>query len=261
MNTIDAHAHIASWPTVAESKRNLLHAMKVHYVEAALVSHADCSTYPGEHGFNAIPLSSIQGLMEVLAFAKENPGKIYAAVWIKPLVEPTPSPELLRLIDENRPLIKAIKLHPFCERIPPDDPRMEPYYELARTLELPILVHTALDPDSSIGHLVNAAKAHPDLRFVAAHLELASTHDFAVEAIKGTPNIWADTAWVDLKSAKNALMKLGKERVMFGSDAPIDGPGTLDNPLYISYFRNDIGLDEESYRMLIADNARAFYRF
>lgn len=259
MKVFDAHVHIASWPNVPQSKHNLLAGMKQNGVDACLLSHADCSSFPGEHAYDILPISAVQGLLESLVFARENPGKIYLAVWIKPLLEPTPSKELLQLIQENRDLIKSLKLHPFCERIAPNDPRLDPYYEVARTLDLPILVHTALDPDSSIGNLVQAAKKNPDLRFVAAHLELGSTHDYAIDAIRDVPNIYCDTAWVDMASAKKALNVLGQHRIFFGTDSPIDGMGTLKNPLYQSYFYNGEGLSDDLFEHLMGKNARDFY--
>ena len=260
MPIFDAHAHIGSWPNVEESKNNLLFALDRHYIEGCLLSDADCSSFPAEHTGVSRVLSALDGLYETLDFAKKQQGRIYIGVWFKPLCEPTPSPELVRLIQDNRSYIKTLKFHPFCERLCPNDERMEPYYELARELDLPILIHTALDVYSNIACLVEAAKKHPDLRFVAAHLELGSDHEYATNAIKDIPNIVADTAWVDFASAKRALQLLGEERVMFGSDTPIDGAYTLDNPLYMDFFENRMGIAFELWNKLMYENAISFYR-
>lgn len=259
MPIIDAHAHIATWPTRPACKKNLLEGMDTHGVDVSIVSNADCSSFPGEVAVQCGSLSAEEGLREALEFAKSNPGRIYAAVWFKPLVEPTPSKELVRLIEENRSLVVALKLHPFCEQVSPCDPRLEPYYELAAGLNLPILCHTALDFHSSIGELVKAAKDHPHLRFVAAHLELGSDHAYSIDAIADIPNIYADTAWVDADNAKKALETLGLRRVFFGTDAPIDGAATLSNPLYLAYFQNEMGLDEEQYEALMWKSSSEFY--
>ena len=229
MPIFDAHAHIGSWPNVEESKNNLLFALDRHYIEGCLLSDADCSSFPAEHTGVSRVLSALDGLYETLDFAKKQQGRIYIGVWFKPLREPTPSPELVRLIQDNRSYIKTLKFHPFCERLCPNDERMEPYYELARELDLPILIHTALDEYSNIACLVEAAKKHPDLRFVAA-------------------------------SAKRALQLLGEERVMFGSDTPIDGAYTLDNPLYMDFFENRMGIAFELWNKLMYENAISFYR-
>lgn len=259
MPILDAHAHIASWPTVRKSEAHLLRGMDRENVDISLISHADCSSFSHDGDNVDQPLSAYEGLQECLRFAKENPGRIFVAVWIKPRVEPIPDPKLLRLIKEDFSLVRAIKFHPFCERLAADDPLLEPYYDLAKELGLPILVHTALDDYSGIDHLVNAAKAHPDLRFVAAHLELGSDHRYAINAIKGHPNIFCDTAWVDLESAVLALETLGPNRVFFGTDAPIDGEDTLENPMYKEYFANKANLSLLGFLRLMGGNAMDFY--
>ncbi len=259
MAFIDAHVHLATWPSKGECKKNILSGMERFGIDISIISHADCSSFPGDVRVPCPPISAVQGLTEVLELARENPGKIYASAWIKPLVEPEPSAELTKLICDNRDVVVALKLHPFCERISPCDPRMEPYYELARHQNLPVLCHTALDFHSSIGRLILAAKEHPDIRFVAAHLELGSDHNYAINALKEVPNVFADTAWVDALSAKKALDELGDNRVFFGTDAPIDGENTLGEEIYLSYLENRLGLPETQFKALMRENALSFY--
>ena len=259
MDIVDAHAHLASWHSVPESEGNLLLGMERHGIATTLVSHADCTSFPGEAQAPVTPLSSVEGLSQVIAFARKHPGRIYGAAWFKPLVEPVPPEGFVRLIQENRDIVKALKFHPFCERVALDDPRVAPYIQLARELDLPILVHTAVDEDSAIYHFVNAAKANPDVRFVAAHLELCSDHRYAIEALTGIENAWCDTAWVDLSTALLAMEKLGPDRVFFGTDAPIDGAATLDNPMYQEYFRALYEDPSDLMQGLMGANARRFY--
>ena len=256
---IDAHVHLGSWPNIETSKANLLYGMNAYGIASGILSHADCSTFPGDAGAFATPISAAEGLRQCIEFAREHPGRFHLAVWIKPLVEPRPSEELFSLIRDNRDLIVALKLHPFCERISPCDERLEPYYELAAELNMPVLCHTALDFHSSIGELILAANAHPNLRFVAAHLELSSDHHYSINALKSTKNVYADTAWVDMKSARLAMEEVGVDRVMFGTDSPLDGPETLANPLYFSFLNNTEHLPEDIYERLMSGNAKAFY--
>ena len=260
MNIFDAHAHIASWPTLEESKSDLLLGMLQHNIEASLISNADCATFPSERKRDVPSLSAASGLRIAIEFAREYPGKIYCGAWLTPRREKVPSNDLVALIEDNLDVVKCLKLHPFCERMSPDDPRMDPYYDLAERLNLPVLIHTALDPDSSIGRLVAAAKARPNVRFVAAHLELCSNHLYAIDAIADLPNVYCDTAWVEMNIAKNALETLGPGRVFFGTDAPVDGSSTLDHPFYRAYFENAEGMDETSYEALMRENAKTFYK-
>lgn len=259
MHVIDAHAHLATWPGIPASKANLLAGMERHGIAASLVSHADCTSFPGEHEAQVEPLPQEEGLRQCIDFARENPGRFFVAAWFTPLRAEEPSEDFVRLIRDNRDVVKALKFHPYCERCPLDDPRVEPYLRLAEELGLPVLVHTAVDDYSSIGHFVSACRTHPDLRFVAAHLELCSDHEFAIESLRGVENAYCDTAWVDLYHARKAMEVLGKDRVFFGTDAPIDGAATLDNPMYLEFFQNALGLDGWDYEGLMGRNAANFY--
>ena len=260
MKIFDAHGHIASWQSIEESEKALLYGMEQHGIGGCLISNADCATFPSERRIDYPSLSAEAGLKAAIDFARKYPGKIYVAAWITPRREKVPSQELIDLIEDNRDIVKSLKLHPFCERMAPNDERMEPYYDLARKLDLPFLVHTAMDPDSAIGNIVDAAKAHPDIRFVAAHLELMSNHLYAIEVLREVPNVYCDTAWVEMPVAVRAMNELGPDRVFFGTDAPVDGEETLDHPYYRAYFENTERLGEEDYARLMAQNALNFYR-
>ena len=171
-----------------------------------------------------------------------------------------PGETRLDLIKKNLKYIKGLKMHPYCSRMRIDDKKVEPYLALAEELHLPILVHTAIDDYSSILHLETVAQRHPDLTFIAAHMELYTDHDCAIEVMKRNPNIYCDTAWVEMKDAARAIEEVGKERVLFGSDAPLDGETTLDEPIYQNYFSNSEGLDEESYALLMGGNAKRIFK-
>jgi predicted TIM-barrel fold metal-dependent hydrolase len=63
-----------------------------------------------------------------------------------------------------------------------------------------------------------------------------------------------------MKDAACAIEEVGKERVLFGSDAPLDGETTLDGPIYQNYFHNAENLDEESYALLMGGNAKRIFK-
>ena len=48
----------------------------------------------------------------------------------------------------------------------------------------------------------------------------------ATELCAQLPNLYADTAWVSLDSAISFIKKCGSEKLLFGSDTPIDGRDT-----------------------------------
>ncbi len=257
---VDAHAHIASWESERECVSNLRRSMRKYGIAYSLVSDCDCSEYKdGENGRNIDALSAIEGAKRVLRLVKKEPNRFGCALWINPHFEKV-SEELVSYIEKNRPYIFALKFHPYESRLKISDKRLLPYLDLARRFSLPILVHTASDRYSDIKMLCALACENPDIRFVAAHLQLLSDNQKAIECLKKAPNLYADTAWVPLSSAKKTLLEVGENRIMFGTDNPIDGLDTLANPMYREYYQNRLHLKKRLYRNLMVDNAISFYK-
>ena len=49
------------------------------------------------------------------------------------------------------------------------------------------------------------------------------------------------------------------DRVLFGTDNPVDGEGTLDKEIYQDYFNNKINLNDEEYANVMYQNAMRVY--
>lgn len=259
MRIVDAHAHIASWPTPKETEDTLLESLEKYGISYTIISNADAAEFPSV-GDHHPYLNTLEAAKEAVRFAREHPDKIGVAIWLRPYYEKEITPELRAFIAENRDLIKALKFHPYDEKMPVDDPSLIPYLELAKELDLPVLVHTATDEESRIEHLIEVAKAYPEVAFVAAHLELCSNNLHAIEAITPYPNIYCDTAWVPIDKAILAMDILGSDRVMFGTDNPIDGVDTLGNPMYTDYLENRLNLRGDLYEKLMEGNAAFVYK-
>ena len=259
MQIIDAHAHIYSKPTLKQSEDEIIASMRKYKISFSLISNCDAAEYSSGVAEKVKNTTTLKCLNQVLTFVRRNPKKLGAAVWIRPVKEKGPSAELKQCVKENRSLIYALKFHPFCEQTPISSPLLEPWLKWAEEEGFPIIVHTAEDEWSDIAHLVEVALKHPNLRFVAAHLQLCSDNSKGIEAIKSTPNIYGDTAWVPIKVAAKVLRQIGDDRIMFGTDNPIDGVDTLANPMYQDYFSNRSRLNKIAYKKLMRDNAISFF--
>ena len=260
MQIIDAHAHIYSKPTLRQSEEEVLLSMKRYGIAFSLISNCDAAEYASGVSPKAKNTTTLKCLNQVLVFVRRNPSKLGAAVWIRPVKENGPSEELKECVRKNRQFIYALKFHPYCEQTPISSPLCEPWLRWAEEEDFPIIVHTAEDEWSDISHLVEAAKKHPSLRFVAAHLQLCSDNSKGIAALYSAPNIYGDTAWVPMKVAAKILRQIGSDRVMFGTDNPIDGADTLSNPMYQDYFANRSRLSKALYENLMENNAISFFR-
>ncbi len=233
--------------------------MKKYGISYSLVSNCDCSEYLDEENKrNKNALSAIEGAKRVLRLAKKEPDRFGCALWINPHFEKV-SEELISFTETNRKYIFALKFHPYESRLKISDKRLLPYLDLARRFSLPLLVHTAVDKYSDIRMLATLAKSNPDLVFVAAHLELLSDNEMAIDCLKDTPNLYCDTAWVSFEKAKKTLLEVGENRIMFGTDNPIDGLDTLSNPMYQEYYENSLKIKKRAYEKLMASNAISLY--
>jgi len=256
---IDSHAHIAHWPTVKECEKLLVESNQKYRIGFTLLSDCDCAEYPSVTKYGIHQVNQLQGLRNVLKFVRKDPKHFGALLWINPHNE-TVTPELEKCIAANRSLIYGLKFHPYESHLKITSKSLVPYFELARKYDFPIQVHTAQDKYSDVQYLGLVAGDYPDLKFVAAHLQLLSDNRSALDVLKNHPNVYGDTAWVDMKIAKKALIEIGEDRVLFGSDNPIDGLDTLGNPIYVAYFRNKVKLPGRLYRNLMYRNAQKLFK-
>ena len=147
--------------------------------------------------------------------------------------------------------VKALKAYLGYLHQPADSPGFQPYYELAATYEIPVVLHTG-DTYSTTAKLRNAhplvvddlAVEHPNVNFVMAHFGSPWLADGALVVYKN-PNVWADLSGLIVGTealfsghfkgkkpigeiddvildVRKALRYAGKpDRFLFGSDWPL----------------------------------------
>jgi len=252
---IDTHTHIGYWPTLSQTENNLVLSQKNHNINFSLVSFDD-SEYRDETEYKLT--KQVEGTKKALFFAKKykNFGVL---IWIRPHKENNWQ-DIEKLIIDNKDLIYGLKFHPACSKLKITNKKVTPYLKLAQKYDLPILVHTAMDQYSSIVYLEEVAKLYPKIKFIAAHMELYSTNQFTVKTMIKNPNIYCDTAWVKPRILKYLVKHNLMDRIMFGSDSPIDGQNTLDNIIYQKYFTNFAKLNNDDFAKIMYKNAMSVYK-
>ncbi len=253
---IDAHTHLGYWPTLSEAINDLVYSNEDFNISYSLISF-DGTEFKDDSNRRARLVKQLEGSKKCLKFVKEHK-HFGMLVWIRPHLEKNYE-EIDNFISKHREYIHGLKFHPYCSRLRVSDPRLNPYFEIARKYNLPILVHTAVDTYSKIKYLEKVANKNKDLIFVAAHLELSSDNKEALQALKRCPNLYGDTAWVNPSSLFEAK-KLGVfNKIMFGTDNPIDGYDTLNNPIYQDYLNNSMRLNRKDYDNLMYKLAMKIY--
>lgn len=240
---IDTHVHIGAFDDFVMTPEDVLYSMEKYGVDFSLVSDGEAVEF--DHVGQPVPKnlqrSQNRVFRDTIRFARKHPDKIGAVPWLK-IHSELPDEEFRAILKKNRDIVYAFKFHPFHSRTAPDDDRLEPIYRLAAEYDLPIVSHTGGCEEARSVHLYHAAKRHPELSFVMVHLDLGTDNSEAIELLGKLPNLYGDTTWVPVKSTLEAVRRWGSEKILFGSDNPIDGRDTYlhnktgDRSLYQEYF-------------------------
>lgn len=264
---IDTHAHIGKLLFFDMNVEQLLYSMNAYGVDFTLVSNIEAAE--NDHQGNPVPPEyqkpQNQLLRETLAQVRQYPDKLGVLPWLK-IRQELPDREFIGMIEANRGLIYGLKLHPFHSRTAPDKERLEPIYRLAAEYGLPVVSHTGGCKEAMSRRLYNAAKRHPEIDFVMVHMDLGTDNRQALDLLGELPNLYGDTTWVPVATTLEAIRRCGSEKMLFGTDNPIDGADTLlhnrtgERSLYQQYFHELRGmLSEDDYANLMYRNARRIF--
>ncbi|WP_448628566.1 TIGR03086 family metal-binding protein [Geodermatophilus sp. URMC 64] len=164
----------------------------------------------------------------------------------------------------------GLKLHPSYDDYPADSPGLDPFLRVAAEAGVPVTVHTA--PGPSDPDLVRRlAERHPDVPFVLYHtfLGLPEGRRRAARHAQQLPNLHLETSWCGSAEVERLIGEVGPDRVLFGSDAAVDGPAHfVRTPPNIELSENYNGsllrlarrLPPETLRALLEDNTRQLFR-
>lgn len=264
---IDTHVHIGDMLGFRLTEQDVLYSMERYGISHSIVSSLNAAEF--DHHIQPIPAPYLHSQMEcfhdVVNFAKKYPKKISAAVWVRPFNEKADD-MLYQAIQENRQYIKAIKFHPYHSNVPFDSPQNEPFIQLAEYYHLPIVTHTGGSDAASCIRVYRMAKKYPNTKFVMVHLGLGTDNNEAIELISQLPNLYGDTTWVPVKSTLKLIQTAGIDKIVFGSDNPIDGRDTYlhnrtgDRSLYQEYFNEfKTMLSPQDYDKIMYQNALSVF--
>lgn len=267
---IDTHVHVSRNPYALFNMPEewVTGAMDKYNIDFCLVSNGDCAEC--DHEQNLMDKKSFvsqeDALLADIDFARRNPGRIGLCVWIRPLTQGY-TQSLEQIITSNRELIYGLKMHPYHSNVAPDEDRMKPYLEMAQRLHLPVISHTGTSDKDSPKRIYNAAKQYPDVPFIMAHMGLGTDNSEALNYIGELKNLYGDTTWVPADTIIKAIKLYGDEKIVFGSDLPIDGLDTYwynrshEPSMYREYFNNLYQIiGETSFNKLMYQNAQKLFK-
>jgi predicted TIM-barrel fold metal-dependent hydrolase len=235
----DAHTHVGDdIDGMCARRDDLVELMDAYGVSRAFTF---CMDEPDRHpAFRAAN-------DRTLAAAAESGGRLLGFVRLD--LDELPVEEAARCLDLGA---RGVKLHPRAQRFLPDDPRLEPVFELAAERSVPILIHGGRGLPPIADGLARLVHAHPGTRLIIAHAGIADmarlTRTFA-----DTEGVYFDTSVWSAVDLLHFLGQVSPEQVVYASDYPYgQQPGSL---LVSIRCARRAGYDDDQIRAMLAGNA------
>jgi predicted TIM-barrel fold metal-dependent hydrolase len=222
---IDSHTHIGTIRDFSITGEMLLDSMRRYGIGFALVSSVEGAEYDG--GTKELepwrPQCSVNEDVANLARARRD--RLKGLFWIKPRREGWSS-EVARFMEEYRDVMAGFKAHPTLSMLNITDEKYIPYIRCAERMRLPFAVHSASDEFSLPRAVYDTARRFTGVNFIMVHMGLGTDNTEAAGYIRELPNLYGDTSWVPGEHVVRAVRECGSGKILFGTDAPIDGEET-----------------------------------
>lgn len=156
-----------------------------------------------------------------------NPGRFYGVIDLDPSMDDDAYwKESERCVKELG--FVGVKLHTYFHPCNPLSPFTDKVFQMAAKFDIPVIVHTGLISTFGLPSLqVQRAKEFPDVRIILAHMGYNAYTAEAILAAQICENIYLETSWTGPGRVREAIRKLGSEKVMMGADQLINVPWEL----------------------------------
>lgn len=174
--------------------------------------------------------------------------------------------DVIRALDDYR--FAGIKLHCSVQRLPCDDPRLDPLYAHVQERGKAVVIHAGTAPYedafTGIEQARRLVRRFPDLTVVFAHMGLWDMHGFGelarqhprvfldCSSVLAYPRFVQDPRFAGWQTELPALLTSVADKVLWGSDYPyLETP--YDTPLQAL---DQLGLADDVVQRIRYDNAR-----
>lgn len=213
---IDFHAHLL--PT-REGRERLLRAMEENAISQAVVvaggvvSPHDLSEQIALGGGSGASAAN----ESVRELCEETRGKLLPFYFANPHVAPNE-------YQVRGSLFYGLKLGPAVHGVELNDPRNHAYIAIAERFQHSVYLHCLSRPGFDTRSLLRLSSHFPKVIFVLGHAGIGNCDFYSVDQIAAEENIYFETSGGFSSVIGYALNKLGEDRVLFGSEFPLEGP-------------------------------------
>lgn len=226
---------------VTYSSQNIIDTVESNNVKKVLVSSLSGLNAQGSDVFQ----SETEAAKEITNMQGNTNVKLYPLLSCQPgIAQDTSVAE--KLLDNGN--FYGLKFHPSNTNKPIKDnfEIYSKYISLAEKKGIPCVFHSVTDEKSNPADIIRLAEQHPKHPIVLYHIDLAANPEQMNKTIDsisnsvnaGKSNLFVDISWLtnfwdnaeqNKNTIKQALEKLGPDRILFGSDTPITEMGHKDS--------------------------------
>jgi predicted TIM-barrel fold metal-dependent hydrolase len=236
MEIIDSHTHLGTFPlfNVSLDADEMIKIMDQHHISVSIVF-----SLPNDLTLNAI---------------KKYPKRLVGLVWVNPHHGASALQDIDKAVKEWN--FRGIKMHPLIDSFLPDQEIVYPIMDRARRYRIPVLFHCGHPPWSLPWHFSNLAEVYPDVTIILGHMGHGHIVyiNGAIEVAKKHDNIILETSAMPMHSKiREAVEKVGEERVIYGSDMPFGHPSFEIRKVEVS------GLSKSQLELVLRENSRKIF--
>lgn len=236
MKKVDAHSHIGNfggWAGVSIDADALVKQMDEYEIEKTIL----CSTDTFDND-------------DVAAAFKKYPNRFLPIVFSSPFEGEKGLEKIYHYVREER--FVGIKLHPLQHAYVADEEFLDPIMKAAEDLNIPVFIHCGHPPYSLPWSIALLAERFPKVKVIMIHM--GHGHgvyiDASLKMAKRYSNLYLEMSGMPMGcKIKHAYDEVGKDRIMFGTDAPFHHPTVEIQKVLTS------GLDEQGLEDVFYNNA------
>jgi uncharacterized protein len=232
----DAHMHVGDFGpmfNVSLDRDGLAEIIEAHGYEGCCVFHPD---------------------NEYVRTVVETIPEAYGLVWGNPRL-PGYVEEVERYLDH--PKFLGLKLHPLIDGYHPNDPAVHALMELlVERGGLPVLVHSGHPISTLPWSIEELAVAFPDVKVILGHMGHGNVVyiNASIDIAARNANVYLETSGMPMHTKiKEAVERVGVERVLYGSDVPFHHPAVEMLRVRVS------GLGPAELERVLCTNARTLF--
>ena len=237
---IDAHAHLRLQPGAVEKLLGIMDGLEIEktvVVAGGTISPELLSLHFAKGGSQDVDIDNAA----IQSACASSRGRLLPFYFANPLRGAQP------YISAAKDFF-GLKLAPIVHGVPFSDPRMHDLIAAAASLRHPIYLHCLPHDGFSVADLVQLAAAHPTASIIMGHGGVGHGDFHGISLIAPQPNIFFEISGSFSFATKIAWQKLGAERVLFGSEYPLQ-----DHRVELEKMRC-LDVPESDYRKMMRDN-------